>query len=90
MKSILSVIVLIFVFSLSFSGQCTTVSYLLPPILLSLERCSGSIPTTTSDCTEILRAKVRLANGTQLSFWGIQAPEVWAAPTPGITWTPVK
>jgi hypothetical protein len=89
MKSILPVIVLIFVFSLSFSGQCTTINYLPSPILLSLERCSGSA-SPTSNCTGIMRIKVKLANGTQLLLWGIPAPEALATSTPGIIWTSVK
>ena len=89
MKSILFVVLLVFVLSLSFSGQCTTVSYLPSPILLSLERCSGSVSPTTN-CTGIMRVKVRLANGSQLLFWGIPAPEAWVAPAPGIVWTSVK
>jgi hypothetical protein len=91
MKSIILVIVLVFVFSLSFSGQCTTVSYLPPsPTLLGIERCSGSTSPGTSDCTGIMRVKIKLTNGSQLLFWGIPAPESWVTSAPGITWTPVK
>jgi hypothetical protein len=70
-------------------GQCPTSMNLQSPILLNLERCSGKA-SPTSDCTGILRAKIRLADGSQLLFWGIPAPEAWATPKPGIVWTTVK
>ena len=83
------VVILIFILIPSSSGQSTSVSYLPSPILLNLERCSGSA-SPTSNCTGIMRVKVRLTDGSQLLFWGIPAPEAWATPSPGITWTAVK
>ena len=90
MKLIIPVIILVFVFSLSFSGQCITVSYLSPPpTLISLERCSGSA-SPASNCTGIMRVKVRLSNGDQLLFWGVPTSDPFSAQVPGITWTAVK
>ncbi len=93
MKKLILMIILIFILFLSSPhtsiGQCITFSYLSSPILLNLERCSGSA-SPTSNCTGIMRVKVRLADGSQLLFWGIPAPEAWATPAPGITWTTVK
>src|SRR5665647_3045957 len=54
-----------------------------------LERCSGSA-ALASDCTGILRVKIRLTDGSQLLLWGIPAPEAWATSAPEIVWTPVK
>jgi|SRR5665647_875252 len=83
------VVILIFILIPSSSGQSTSVSYLPSPILLNLERCSGSA-ALASDCTGILRVKIRLTDGSQLLLWGIPAPEAWATSAPEIVWTPVK
>jgi hypothetical protein len=91
--TVLFTTILIFILILSFPhtsiGQCITFGYLPSPILLNLEKCSGSA-SPASNCTGIMRVKVRLADGSQLLFWGIPAPEAWATPAPGIMWTAVK
>jgi hypothetical protein len=87
--TVLSTITLIFILIHISFGQCPASMNLPSPILLNLERCSGSA-SPTSNCTGIMRVKVRLTDGSQLLLWATPAPEAWATPAPGIMWTAVK